>query len=352
MNVSEIIGELIARAQPFSDLMLQSDAPVMLKTPRGWVDAGIEGAPSYDDLREFLLRLETNWAALITDGEINRPFEINGNRLRVNAYLAFAGKRLMLSVRRIPTETPNLAKLGLPSVIRVLLDSPSGLILVSGPTGSGKTTTMAAMVDAINEMRASHVVTVEDPIEYLFTRNRSVFSQREVGVDCGSFLDGVRAALRQRPDVIVIGEIRDRETAEQAFVAGESGHLVIGTLHASSAVGTVGKMLSFFKDDERESRIQSLSGSLLGIVNQTLIPKKDASGYALAIDFLANHKRTYSKHLGESEKLEAMHHRHEDGVSISLAESVSTLIKSGVVTKADAAKAVSSNPTAYEKVRA
>ncbi|WP_310309664.1 type IV pilus twitching motility protein PilT [Hydrogenophaga laconesensis] len=167
----------------------------------------------------------------------------------------------MLSVRRIPTETPNLAKQGLPSVIRVLLDSPSGLILVSGPTGSGKTTTMAAMVDAINDMRASHVVTVEDPIEYLFTRNRSVFSQREVGVDCGSFLDGVRAALRQRPDVIVIGEIRDRETAEQAFVAGESGHLVIGTLHASSAVGTVGKMLSFFKDDERESRIQSMSGT-------------------------------------------------------------------------------------------
>lgn len=352
MNVSEIIGEQLSRAQGCSDLMLQSDAPVMLKTPRGWVDAGVAGMPSFDELRGFLLELESNWAALITKGEINRPFEINGNRLRVNAYLAFAGKRLMLSIRRIPAETPTLQKQGLPAALRILLDSPSGLILVSGPTGSGKTTTMAAMIDAINEMRASHVVTVEDPIEYVFTRNRSIFSQREVGVDCDSFLDGVRAALRQRPDVIVIGEIRDRETAEQAFLAGESGHLVIGTLHASSAVSTVGKMLSFFSDSERESRTHSLSSSLIGIVNQTLIPKVDASGYALAVDFLANHKRTYSKVLSEPDKLQAMLDRQEDGVSLCLAESALALIKSGVVAKADAVKAVSTNPFAYEKVRA
>lgn len=352
MKIKQHIESILASAEMFTDIMMQSDAPIMLKTPRGWMPAIVRDVPTYEELQCFLQSLDENWEAEIVKGEINRPYVMGTNRLRVNAYLASAGERLMLSIRRIPETTPSLQESGLPASLRVILDNPSGLFLISGPTGSGKTTTMAAMVDAINSMKNAHVVTIEEPIEYVFERKKAIFSQREVGVDCDSFRDGVRAAMRQRPDVIVIGEIRDRETAEQAFIAGESGHLVIGTLHASSAVGTVGKMLSFFNDNERAARLQSLSGSLLAIINQTLIPKKAGDGYALAVDFIANHKREYSKLLGEPDAMQNKLDRSEDGLSISLGNSAMKLIQDNIVGKADAVKAVAANAHAYERVRA
>ncbi|MDZ4129473.1 MAG: ATPase, T2SS/T4P/T4SS family [Hydrogenophaga sp.] len=352
MKIKQHIESILASAEMFTDIMMQSDAPIMLKTPRGWMPASVSDVPTYEELQSFLQSLDENWEAEIVKGEINRPYVMGTSRLRVNAYLASAGERLMLSIRRIPETTPSLQESGLPASLRVILDNPSGLFLISGPTGSGKTTTMAAMVDAINAMKNAHVVTIEEPIEYVFERKKAIFSQREVGVDCDSFRDGVKAAMRQRPDVIVIGEIRDRETAEQAFIAGESGHLVIGTLHASSAVGTVGKILSFFNDNERAARLQSLSGSLLAIINQTLIPKKAGDGYALAVDFIANHKREYSKLLGEPDAMQNKLDRGDDGLSISLGNSAMKLIQDNIVGKADAVKAVAANAHAYERVRA
>lgn len=352
MHIQNTIEEILASDRVFTDIMMESDAPIMLKTPRGWASAGIGLIPTLEQLNQFIEQLDSDWEAKITDGEVNRPFMIGNWRLRVNAYLANAGEKRMLSIRKIQLKTPDIPSSGLPSGLRIILDHPSGLILVSGPTGSGKTTSMAAMVDSINSMRPAHVITIEDPIEYKFERKKAVFSQREVGTDCASFLEGGRAAMRQRPDVIVIGEIRDRETAELALIAGESGHLVIATLHASSAVGTVNKMLSFFKDDEREGRLQSMSTCLLAILNQTLIPKKGGDGYALAVDFIANHKRDYSKILGASDQLQNKLDRGEDGVSVSLGASALRLIQEGVVTKADAVKAVMANAAAYEAVRA
>lgn len=352
MKIKQHIQAVLGGSEVFTDIMMQSDAPIMLKTPRGWMPAANSEVPTYAELQAFLQSLDENFEAEIVKGELNRPYVMGETRLRVNACLASAGERLMLSIRRIPSVTPSLQEAGLPASMRVILDNPSGLCLISGPTGSGKTTTMAAMVDAINSMKNAHVVTIEEPIEYVFERKKALFSQREVGVDCDSFRDGVRAAMRQRPDVIVIGEIRDRETAEQAFIAGQSGHLVIGTLHASSAVGTVGKILSFFNDNERASRLQSLSGSLLAIINQTLIPKRSGDGYALAVDFIANHKREYSKMLGEPEAMQNKLDRGDDGLSVSLATSALKLIQDNVVGKADAVKAVAANAHAYERVRA
>lgn len=191
MQIKNHIEAILARKDVFTDIMMESDAPIMLKTPRGWVSAEIDVVPTYEDLQLFLQTLDENWEAEIIKGEINRPYVIRGSRLRVNAYLAFAGGKLMLSIRRIPVVTPSLQDSGLPASLRVILDNPSGLFLISGPTGSGKTTTMAAMVDAINMMKNAHVVTIEEPIEYVFERKKSIFSQREVGVDCESFLDGV-----------------------------------------------------------------------------------------------------------------------------------------------------------------
>lgn len=350
-NLSQTILNLIGSETAFSDILIESEGPIMLKTSRGWVDSGEIDYPSWTDISDFLAGLEPNWDAIIKEGAMNRPLDLHSCRLRINAYLAFGGKTLMASVRLIPNDPPALADLGLPAATRLLMENSSGLILISGPTGSGKTTSMAAMVDVINETRNAHVITIEDPIEFVFRRKKSIFSQREIGVDSATFFSGVKDAMRQRPDVIVIGEIRDRDTAEQAILAGESGHLVIGTLHASSAVGTISKLLGFFSAQERESRLQSISGSLVGIVNQTLVSRKDGKGYALAVDFLANHKRQHSRALGDPDKLQASLDRNEDGVSVGLAASVTKLIQSGVADKADAAKAVAGNASVYDKIR-
>ena len=335
----------------YSDFLLESDGPVMVRGYDGWVQAPLDELPSKETIGRFIEMIDPLWRETIHKGAINRPLSLQKCRLRINAYMAAGGTKLMASIRRIPKNPPTLQQLGLPNGVRLLLENPKGIILISGATGAGKTTTMASMVDMINEMRKAHIVTIEDPIEYVFERKNSVFSQREIGVDCGSFAEGVRDAMRQRPNVIVIGEIRDRETAEQALLAGESGHLVIGTFHASSACGTISKMMGFFGGDERASKLQVLSESLVGVINQSLIPKVSKDGYALAVDFLANHKRQYSKVLGEIDKVQSLLSRAEDGVSISLGQSILNLVSSGVVNISDAGKVVYGNSVVYDRIR-
>ncbi len=348
-KVINLIIELLNSDKKFSDIRIESDGPVMIKTAKGWGLHDSFDDPSFDEVSDFLTTLDPNWNEEIKSSSLNRPLDLTIYRLRINAYLAFGGKKLMISIRKIPNHPPAIQDVGLPASVRILLESTSGLILLSGPTGSGKTTSMAAMVDVINTTRNAHILTIEDPIEFVHQYKSSIFSQREIGVDCTTFSEGVRDALRQRPDVIVIGEIRDKETAEQAIIAGESGHLVIGTLHASSAAGTVGKLLGFFNADERESKLQSLAGSLVAVINQTLIPKKDDDGYVLAIDFMANHKRQFSRILAEPDKIASL--IESDDISIGLAESISKLIKDNQVDKAEAARSVAGNASVYEKIR-
>lgn len=348
-KVIDLIIELLNSEKRFSDIRIESDGPILIKTAKGWTLYDSFDDPNFDEVSDFLTALEPNWNELIKITSLNRPLDLTKYRLRINAYLAFGGKKLMLSVRKIPNNPPSLLDVGLPASIRLLLETTSGLILISGPTGSGKTTSMAAMVDVINTTRNAHILTIEDPIEYVHKYKSSIFSQREIGVDCTTFSEGVRDALRQRPDVIVIGEIRDKETAEQAILAGESGHLVIGTLHSSSAANTVGKLLGFFNSDERESKLQSISGSLVAVINQTLIPKKDDDGYALAIDFMANHKRQFSRVLSEPDKVATL--IDSDEISVGLADSVSKLIMENQVDKAEAARCVAGNASVYERIR-
>ncbi|HAJ90687.1 MAG TPA: type II secretion system protein E [Rhodospirillaceae bacterium] len=342
---------MLDTADMYSDFLLESGGPIMVRGYEGWGESPMTEIPSKEIIGKFIENLDPLWRENILKGAINRPLSLHNCRLRVNAYMAAGGTKLMAAIRRIPKAPPTIQQLGLPNGIRLLLENPKGIILISGATGAGKTTTMAAMVDMINEMRRAHIVTIEDPIEFVFERKNSIFSQREIGIDCASFADGVKDAMRQRPNVIVIGEIRDRETAEQALLAGESGHLVIGTFHASSACGTISKMLGFFGGDERASKLQILSESLVGVINQSLIPKVSKDGYALAVDFLANHKRQYSKVLGEIDKVQSLLSRAEDGVSISLGQSIINLVSSGAVNISDVGKVVYGNSIVYDRIR-
>ena len=184
----------------------------------------------------------------------------------------------------ISYEIPSIEQLNLPDVAKKLAQLPRGLVLVTGPTGSGKSTSLAAMMDWINENRAEHILTIEDPIEFIHKSKNSIINQREIGSHSHSFSNALRAALREDPDVILIGEMRDLETISLAIRAAETGHLVFGTLHTSSAASTVDRLIDVFPADQQAQIRTQLSNSLKAVLSQTLIPKRDSSGRVLAME--------------------------------------------------------------------
>ena len=207
-------------------------------------------------------------------------------RFRVNVY--HQRGELRLAMRLIPQRVRALDALHLPPVVEALAGESRGLVLVTGTTGSGKSTTLAAMIDQLNHREALHIVTVEDPIEYLHRDDRSMISQREVGVDVANFADGLRGALRQDPDVILIGEKRDLETIETAILSAETGHLVMSTLHTLDAPETVTRIIQAFPDHQRDQMRLVLSSVLKGIVSQRLVPRADGQGLVPAVEVLVN----------------------------------------------------------------
>ena len=213
----------------------------------------------------------------------------DGVRYRVNVFQQRGQVGLVMRV--IPPEVPPFEKLNLPKVVLDLADNERGLVLVTGITGSGKSTTLAAMVDSINARRACHIVTVEDPIEYAFKDKRSVINQREIGFDTVSFSKALRAALRQDPDVILVGEMRDLETVEIAMLAAETGHLVLSTLHTLDAVETVNRIVSVFPPHQQGQARLQLAGVLKGVLSQRLVPRADGKGMIPAVEVLINTAR-------------------------------------------------------------
>jgi twitching motility protein PilT len=207
-------------------------------------------------------QLEQNW-------ELDCSYGLKGvARFRVNVYRQRGSYAACL--RALGDSIPNLSVLGLPEVIEETSRKPKGLILVTGPTGSGKTTTLAALLNHINQTRSEHILTIEDPIEFTYKNNKSIFHQREVNEDTRSFSAALRAALREDPDVILVGEMRDLETIQLAISAAETGHLVFGTLHTSSAAQTVDRMVDVFPPAQQTQIRVQLSGSLLAVFSQTL----------------------------------------------------------------------------------
>src|SRR5438132_13293225 len=221
--------------------------------------------------------------------ELNRQLDFSHSipglaRFRVNVY--FQRESLGAAFRLIPTELKTLEELGIPSSLHVLAEKPRGLVLVTGPTGSGKSTTLAALIDEINRNRSEHILTIEDPIEFIHRHKRCIVNQREIGPDATTFADALRAALRQDPDVILLGELRDLETISIALTAAETGHLVFGTLHTQSAPSTIDRLIDVFPAEQQDQVRTMISASLQGVVTQTLVPTADGQGRVPALEIL------------------------------------------------------------------
>ena len=217
--------------------------------------------------------------------ELDLAYSIPGvSRYRVNIYQQRGG--MGAAIRTIPASVPTLETLNLPKVVRRLASLPRGLVLVTGPTGSGKSTTLAAIVDAINHTRSCHIVTIEDPIEYLHHDDVSIITQREVGADTHSFTNALRHVLRQDPDVILIGEMRDLETIATAITAAETGHLVLATLHTVNAAQTVDRIIDVFPPHQQSQVRMQLSVALEGVLSQTLLPVKSGRGRVAGVEVM------------------------------------------------------------------
>lgn len=219
------------------------------------------------------------------NGELDFPFEIAGiGRFRINAY--YQRGSIAIAIRVVNNRIPNLDELGIPEVIKSLARMPRGLVLVTGPTGSGKSTTLAAMVDLINSERAAHVLTLEEPIEYLHSHRTCIVSQREIPTDSKSFASALRAALREDPDVIMVGEMRDAETIGVAVTAAETGHLVFATLHTCDAAQTIDRIIDVFPSHQQQQIRVQLSLTLQGIISQQLLPRRVGGGRVVALETL------------------------------------------------------------------
>lgn len=330
--------QLVSGQQSFSDLHLEQGAAAMVKTPRGWQQFH-EGPLTLGELRPLLDSIDEDWEDKIVEKALDRPFVLQNCRLRCNIYRLGAGAKVALSVRRLPLEPLLLERTGLPSYVRTMLESNKGLILVTGPTGSGKTTTIASMLDYINTNRNGHIVTIEEPIEYTLQRKQSIISQKEVPIDTASFSSGLREALRQKPDVLMVGEIRDYDTAETVLHAGESGHLVLATMHTGNAVGAISKLLSFFPVNQRAQRSAMLASSLIGVIFQSLLPSENGENYVLASEMVFNHNQQIAPYIVDPDKLHMISDymkRKEDSMSRPLNEVLQQLVARKEISARDA----------------
>jgi len=269
-----------------SDLHIQVGIPPVLRLHGGMHP--IDAPPLTPEDAESLMRSITNdeyIQQVRTKGGVDFGFafgELARFRVSVLRQKGYFG----MVLRQIPKSLLTLEQIGLPPVVKELLYKPRGMILVTGPTGSGKSTTLASMVNVINEERDVHVITVEDPIEYFHEHKKSVVMQREVGVDVPSFSEALRRALRQDPDIILVGEMRDLETTEAAISAAETGHLVFGTLHTTGAARTVDRIIDQFPANQQEQIRTQLAGTLVAVISQLLLPRADGKGRIAAFEIM------------------------------------------------------------------
>lgn len=283
MNVEEIVRQ--AHQLGASDVHLIKGLPPYFRVV-GRLVPQREGRPlTEDDCDRAAAQLAgCQLEQLKAVGEVDLARTMVGRRVRVNLFRQQGS--FSAAIRLLADEIPALEKLDLPPKVLELTDLHQGLVLVTGETGSGKSTTLAAMIDKINHTRAAHVLTLEDPVEYQYAPDRCIFNQREIGQDTVSFASALRAALREDPDIILVGEMRDRETIETAMTAAETGHLVLGTLHTNSAVDTIDRIVDAFPADRQQQIRVQLSMTLQAVLSQQLLPTTLGTGRTAACELL------------------------------------------------------------------
>ena len=285
MTIGEICEE--AAEKDATDIHLTVGKPPVFRLQKELLPSDSE--PFTDDnvknLVYSMLR-ESQQKRLEAERELDFSYEHGKHRFRGNAF--WQRGHLAAALRIIPSEVPHLGNLGLPKVVFELARKTRGLVLVTGPAGVGKTTTLSAMVDLINNERRCHIITIEDPIEYVHKDKKSIISQRELGIDTHSFANALKYALRQDPDVILVGEMRDVETIGLALTAAETGHLVLATLHTLDAAQTANRIIDVFPPQQQQQVRTQLGGSLQGIVSQQLLPRQDGRGLVVACEILIN----------------------------------------------------------------
>ena len=285
LDFAAVLMEVVNRRA--SDLHITAGAAPMVRV-RGRLTP-LEGYPELTSTatREIIYSILSNSQRqrLENDWQLDFAYQIPGiARFRVNAY--FQRSSLGAAFRLIPFEVVPLDTLGLPPVVAEFAKRPRGLVLVTGPTGSGKSTTLASLIDVINTEREEHIMTIEDPIEFLHRHKKCVVNQREVGSDATSFAAALKSALRQDPDVILVGEMRDMETIGTAITAAETGHLVFATLHTQDTAQTIDRIIDVFPSEQQGQIRAQLSVALQGIMTQTLLPTADGSGRCVAAEIL------------------------------------------------------------------
>jgi twitching motility protein PilT len=283
-SIDDLLRELVSKDA--SDLHIKAGLPPVMRIHGTLVRTNYPALSP--EQTEALLRSilnEERFARLESFKELDLSYQVEGlSRFRVNMF--WSRGELGAVFRVIPFKIKTIDELGIPPITKSLALLPRGLILVTGPTGSGKSTTLAAMVNHVNTHRKQHIMTVEDPIEYMHTDNVSVINQRELGVDTHSFADALRHVMRQNPDVILVGEMRDLETIQLAITAAETGHLVMSTLHTVDAAQTIDRIVDVFQPDQQAQIRTQLSVTLQAVISQTLLPTKDGKGRVAAFEVL------------------------------------------------------------------
>ena len=332
--------DLVAE-QKASDLLISAGAPPMLRV-HGKLYRTRNETLTAEQSKKLIYSILTadQKKTFETNKELDFSHAVGRkHRFRVNVYLQ--KQAVTAAFRPIPEKIPQLSELGLPESIEEFTRAKQGLLLVTGPTGHGKTTTLAAMIDRINKTRECHIITMEDPIEFVHFHNKSIVDQREVGEDTHSFVNGLKYVLRQAPDVILVGEMRDLETIQAALRAAETGHLVLATLHTNDAVQTIDRIIDVFPGDQQQQIRFQLSMTLLAVISQRLLPRADEDGRVLATEVLRSNTAVANQiREGKTHQIySVMETNWKEGI-ITMEKSLKELYMEGAISYEDAASHV------------
>lgn len=343
INFSQVIQQMLSVSAKISDLIFSPGRPPQVELMGKLTPVKVEGmdvlTPAHTAAiaKALLGNNRAGEESLEKNGSADLSFSLAGfSRFRVNVFKQRGTYAIVMRV--VPNKVPSFEDLGIPPALREVVELKNGIVLVTGPTGSGKSSTLAAIIDLINESKYYHIVTIEDPIEFMHSHKKSTVHQRELHTDTSTFAYALRAALRQAPKIILVGEIRDLETCEVALEASETGHLVLSTLHTTDAAKTVDRLIGLFPKSHEHIIRMRLAGAFRFIVSQRLIPRADGKGRVAAIEILKSTARTrdyIEKGEREGKSLyDAMRDGNLDGMQVFDGE-LKRMIEAGIITVQD-----------------